>query len=44
MPIQDKVEMGMHLDTLVKKVNTIPYYADLFEDAFGDKTATSDNI
>lgn len=44
LPIQDKVEMGMHLDTLVKKVNTIPYYADLFNDAFGDKTATSDKI
>lgn len=44
LPIQDQVEMGMHLDTLVKKVNTIPYYADLFEDAFGDKTATSDRI
>jgi len=43
MPIQDHVEMGMDLDTLVLKLN-IPYYDPLFEDAFGDTTITTERI
>lgn len=44
LPIQDHIEMGMHLDTLIKKLNTITYYPDLFEKAFGNKAITSDRI
>lgn len=44
IPIQDHIEMGMHLDTLLKKLNTIAYYPDLFEKAFGDKTITNDRV
>ena len=43
LPIQDHVEMGMSLDTLVLKLD-IPYYDPLFEDAFGDTTITADRI
>jgi cytochrome c peroxidase len=44
LPIQDHVEMGMHLDSLVDKLGRIDYYASLFEDAFGDKAVTSDRV
>lgn len=44
MPIQDHVEMGMHLDTLVNKLGRISYYPALFENAFGSKTITSDKV
>lgn len=44
MPIQDHVEMGMHLDTLINKLNRISYYPALFQNAFGDKTITSDRV
>lgn len=44
LPIQDHIEMGMHLDTLVNKLNRISYYPALFQSAFGDKTITSDKV
>ena len=44
MPIQDKVEMGMKLEDLEKKLQKLPYYPPLFEAAFGSKQVTSDRI
>lgn len=44
MPIQDHVEMGMNLDTLVNKLSRVSYYPALFQAAYGDKTITSDKI
>jgi len=44
MPIQDLVEMGITLDTLVKRVQDQPYYATLFTKAFGNNTINSDLI
>ena len=44
MPIQDLVEMGITLDTLVKRVQDQPYYASLFTNAFGNGTINSNTI
>jgi cytochrome c peroxidase len=44
MPIQDLVEMGITLDTLVKRVQERPYYPSLFTRAFGTNTINSDLI
>lgn len=44
MPIQDPVEMGMTLDGLIPKLETLSYYPDLFTDAFGDATINSDRV
>lgn len=44
MPIQDHVEMGMVLDTLVKKLASINYYPSLFKNAFGTEEVTSDRV
>ena len=44
MPIQDLVEMGITLDTLVKRVQGQPYYPALFTKAFGDNTINSNTI
>ena len=44
MPIQDLVEMGITLDTLVKRVQDQPYYPSLFIKAFGNSTINSDLI
>jgi cytochrome c peroxidase len=43
-PIQHPVEMGMNLDTMVKKLQALPYYGTLFTKTFGDKTVTSDRV
>jgi cytochrome c peroxidase len=43
-PIQDAVEMGLALDELVARVSAAPYYAALFEAAFGDEVVTADRI
>lgn len=43
-PIQNPVEMGLTLDELVARVAAAPYYAPLFERAFGDPAVTSDRI
>lgn len=44
LPIQDEVEMGMDLDTLVERLSEYEYYAALFDDAFGDSEITTDRI
>jgi cytochrome c peroxidase len=44
LPIQDQVEMGLTLDTLVARIKSTDYYEPLFKDAFGDKTVTTDRI
>lgn len=44
MPIQDAVEMGMNLDDLVAKLETVEYYPLLFKEAFGSEEITSDKI
>lgn len=44
MPIQDLVEMGITLDTLVKRVQDQPYYPTLFTKAYGNNTINSDLI
>lgn len=44
MPIQDEVEMGLSLDTLIRRVNDLPYYADLLEASFGEPIADSETI
>ena len=44
MPIQDLVEMGITLDTLVKRVQDQPYYPLLFTKAFGSSTINNNTI
>ncbi len=44
MPIQDEIEMGLTLDTLVARIEATDYYKPLFEDAFGNQTVTTDRI
>lgn len=40
-PIQDPIEMGMTIDSVISRLETIKYYPQLFELAFGDKTVDS---
>jgi len=44
MPIQNSVEMGMTLDSLVSRLSAEPFYATLFSDAFGTPDVTADRI
>lgn len=44
MPFQDDVEMGLTLQELVNITSSQDYYPQLFQDAFGDQTITSDKI
>lgn len=44
MPIQDHIEMGMDLDLLVAKLNTLDYYPELFDQAFGNEEINSQRI
>lgn len=44
LPIQDHVEMGMELEDLEIKLQTLDYYNILFNKAFGDSQVTSDRI
>ena len=44
MPIQDPVEMGMQLDSLVQKLKNIDYYPGLFYKAFGSNVIDSTKI
>jgi cytochrome c peroxidase len=44
IPIQDLVEMGITLDTLVNRVQNQPYYPTLFKNAFGNTNISSDLI
>ena len=43
-PIQNAVEMGMSLDTLMVKLRVTPYYPPLFAAAFGSTDITSDRV
>ena len=44
LPIQDQVEMGMTLDSLVLRLSATSYYPTLFAEAFGDSTVTTERI
>lgn len=44
MPFQDPVEMGITLDQLITKVSAQPFYAALFEKAFGSPDINADRI
>lgn len=44
MPIQDPVEMGMTIDSLVARLSAVDYYPQLFELAFGEPTIDSVEI
>lgn len=44
LPIQDHIEMGMNLNTLVQYLEQKPYYSELFENAFGSNLITSERI
>lgn len=44
MPIQDTTEMGMTLANLVTKLQSVSYYPNLFQKAFGSSQITSDRI
>jgi cytochrome c peroxidase len=43
-PIQNSVEMGMSLDSLVPRLQTTKYYPALFASAFGTPEVTTDRI
>ena len=43
-PIQNEVEMGMTLPALVTRLSEEPYYATLFNDAFGTAEVSSNRI
>lgn len=44
MPIQNSVEMGLTLDTLVARVSAKSFYPALFQNAFGTNTINTDRI
>ena len=44
MPIQDQVEMGMTLDSLIARVQAQDYYSALFTSAFGSSDVTETRI
>jgi cytochrome c peroxidase len=44
MPIQEKVEMGMDLKDLEKRLENLPYYPALFDAAFGSPEVTSERL
>jgi len=44
LPIQDAVEMGMDLDTLVNRLEGLDYYPELFMAAFGSDEINSNRI
>ena len=44
MPIVNMTEMGMTLEELIPKLQSIPYYQELFKDAFGDDEITEGRI
>ncbi len=43
-PIQDATEMGMTLGNLITKLSLQPFYAPLFQAAFGSPDITSDRV
>ena len=44
IPIQNPLEMGLSLDSMVQKLSALPYYPPLFFAAFADSTITSDRV
>lgn len=44
LPIQNSVEMGLTLDTLVARLSAKSIYPSLFQDAFGSPSITTDRI
>ena len=44
LPIQDSVEMGMDLESLVQRLQEYEYYEQLFLETFGDSTVTTERI
>lgn len=45
MPVQNHLEMGIqNLDYAVEKINSIPYYAELFTKAYGTDKATKESM
>lgn len=44
MPIQDHIEMDLTLPEMILKLQSRPYYAALFEKAFGNQQITSDKV
>lgn len=44
MPIQDPIEMGLTLDTLVNRLSAKSFYPSLFQNAFGTPDITTDRI
>lgn len=44
IPLQDHIEMGMNLDTLIKRLQAKTHYPVLFEKAFGNKNITSEKV
>ena len=44
MPIASEVEMGMEVDELVDKLNTVEGYKKLFEAAYGERLISKENI
>jgi cytochrome c peroxidase len=44
MPIQDSIEMGLNLDTLLERVSSKSFYPTLFKNAFGSENITTERI
>lgn len=44
MPIQDEVEMGLTLNTLIERLMKLPYYAPLFKNAFGTEEINAQRV
>jgi cytochrome c peroxidase len=44
MPIQDPIEMGMDMDSLVARLSSHDHYLYLFKEAFGTSEVTGDGI
>jgi cytochrome c peroxidase len=44
-PIQDHIEMGFsQIDLITEKIGNLKYYQQLFKDAYGDETITTDRM
>lgn len=41
LALESSIEMGLRKDTLVDRLNATPFYAELFEDAFGTRQITA---
>ncbi len=43
-PIQNSAEMGLTLEEAVARIDALPYYDTLFEQAFGDANVTTERV